>query len=104
VDVAGKTYQLAPDVEITGTGFNRIASRNGRDWYSINDLPPDFLMSGDSAAIRGDWQTSLIPAGGTAPGVVPGQASLLGLPWWVWAGLAVGLVFMLKAKGARSWQ
>jgi hypothetical protein len=103
--VGDRTVTLAPDVEVAGVGDNRIASRDGISWYSIFALPADFVVSGGTPEeLHAEWvarEQARVPAGSGGP-VSVRRADLLGLPWWAWVGISIGLVLLMRSRGVRS--
>jgi hypothetical protein len=101
IDVNGLAVTLAPDVEIAGVGDNRIASRNGTQWYSVYAMPADFIVSGQTPeALKASWDAKLQQAG--VPGTGPAQAgigSFLTGNTLVLLAVAGGLFLLFRRKG-----
>lgn len=102
--VNGVRVMLAPDVEVQGTGDDRILRRPGTGWYSVYALPADFILSGPSPdELHAGWQERLSDewaaahpeeaAAGATPPPPPIAAGLgLGLPLIVGVGLTIAFL------------
>jgi hypothetical protein len=115
--VNGTTVQLAADVEVQGTGDNRILRRVGSSaWFSIYAIPADFIVSGATpSSLYDSWTTRLnaeyaaAHPDTAAPAPAASSASMGGLslagfasnPLFLAAGLGLVAAFLLKRKGRR---
>jgi hypothetical protein len=111
--VNGITVQLAADVQVQGTGDNRILSRNGVNWYSVYAIPADFIASGATpGSLYDSWTTRLKAEDAAAAALPPAAAPAAGAeaslfaglgsnPLLIAAGLGLGAALLLSQRGRR---
>jgi len=114
--VNGATVTLAADVEVQGSGDNRILRRVGtNNWYSVYGIPADFILSGATpSSLYDSWSSRLNAEYAAAhPDAAPAASSssaagagfsLAGFgsnPLLLAAGLGLVAAVLLKRKGRR---